>query len=210
MQDWKIYYRVQYSGLSSTTRYSVVVWVVICQKSSLCTATSRPSICFYICRKKKAAFLSSINTTNTKRWWAGSRPQFRGSRACTVRGDRVLSGIPVINVGPWSLEVGTKVRDSSSISSNGWVWGGREEKWGRSVAMIKRCGNGKQNLNLNPEKQARMSLKHEAKFLLSEDCRVINSSCTWYPRSPFRDPRSKSSRQWASRPTASRLAFCIT
>lgn len=89
MQDWKfitIFWLILNN--SPTPRYSVIEWVVICQKSSLCTAASRPSVYFYICRMKKAASLSSIYTTNTK--VMSSRSQFRASRACTVRSDQVL------------------------------------------------------------------------------------------------------------------------
>lgn len=95
-------------------------------------------------------------------------------------GDHVLDGVAATGE---AVTRGTAVaqnnnrnsRDSSALSSSTDTKGsGKEEKWGRAVATLKKGGEISWNLKLNPGQGVRLVLEYEARFPSSES--IVGSS----------------------------------
>lgn len=94
-------------------------------------------------------------------------------------GDQVLGGVAatveVVRHGTVDAQNNKNNRDSSASSSSSDARSlGKEEKWGRAVATLKKGGEIRWNIKLNPGQGVRLVLEYEARFPSSE--RIVGLS----------------------------------
>lgn len=93
-------------------------------------------------------------------------------------GDHVLDGVAVtveaVSHGTAVAQNNNKNNRDSSASSTDARSSGKEEKWGRAVATLKKDGEIRWNVKLNPGQGVRLVLEYEARFPSSDS--VVGSS----------------------------------